>query len=361
MNKSVLILFAVFTFFSCKKEDDFLNQFGEVCEFKAKILSPDGYELNNIGNIEFNGTVHAFQMVNDLIGFAMLQNNVGGYVVVFKTIDGGQTWINLHVGINQLPRNMIFRDENFGIITVFDVTGCPPPNCLNKCVILKTEDGGLSWEEIEFVELKGSLNHPKYDNNGNLYANLNLNDTSAIIKSNDDGETWDTLYFSPELNYRLVTFCFEIYQDKIYTTTRDGNIIILNTSGQIIKTVVIDNFSIWDLEIIDENNFIVVQSGKVMKTTDGGNTWEQIYGKSARMIGFESIDIGLMLLNKSSCPTDYYQANDKIASTINGGLNWVESKETTTNLRSNYVDGQKMSNGKWFLFIDNDLIELRKN
>jgi photosystem II stability/assembly factor-like uncharacterized protein len=364
MKKSILLILGIIVFISCNKNDDddnSINQLGEVCDIKTEIKSPNGFEVNSIGEIDFNGSVQSFQFLDDEIGYAMMSKNVGGYVEIFKTTDGGQSWSNLEIGINQYPRSMLFKDENFGIITVHDVTGCPPPNCQNKCVILKTENGGMDWEEVEFQDLKGILYHPKFDSNGNLYANLKLNDQSALMKSDDNGVNWDTLFNSAELDFNLVTYSFEIYENKIFISAKDGKILVVDTNGQLIKTIEIDNAPIWDVEIIDENNLIVVQSGKVIKSTNGGDTWETIYNESARMIGFDSVDKGLMLLEKSSCPTDVYQVNDLIASTNNGGFNWIEAEETTTNLRINFSNSQKMGDEIWYMMIGNKLIEIKEN
>jgi len=256
---------------------------------------------------------------------------------------------------------MIFRDENFGIITVHDATGCPPPNCQNKCVILKTENGGLDWEQIEIEELSGILYHPQFDSEGNLYANLSLlYEQPVIVKSTDNGENWDTLFTSPELDIRLVTFSFKIFQDKIYASAKDG-ILVIDTDGQLVKAIGMEETSIWDLALIDEDNLVVAVSGKSIKSTNGGDTWETIHDQSARIIGFDSADKGLMLLQKSSCPTDVYQANDLIASTNNGGFNWSEAEETTTNLKLHFSNSQKMDDGIWYFMIGNELMKIKEN
>ncbi len=364
MKKSILLIVGLFIFIACNQRDDDDNPitpWGEVCDVKTEIMSPPGFEVKSIGEINFNGSVQAFQFINDETGFAMLSKNVGGYVEVFKTTDGGKTWVNLDIGINQFPRNMVFKDENVGIITVQDVTGCPPPNCLHKCVILKTENGGMDWVALELEGLKGVLHHPTYDSHGNLYANLKLNDQTVLMKSVDDGVNWDTLFSSTELDINLVTYSFEIYNDKIFLSARDGKIMVIGTNGQFIKTIEIGDSPIWDLEILDENTLIVVLTGKVIKTTNGGDTWETIYEESARMIGFDSVDKGLMLLEKSHCPTDVYQVNDLIASTMDGGLHWTEADETTTNLRINFSNSQKMGDGIWFIMIGNRLMEVKEN
>ena len=239
MKKSILLILGIIVFISCKNNDD--DNSIEVCAFKTEIMSPTGFEVNSIGAIDFNGSVQSFQFLDEKTGFAMLSKNAGGHVEVFKTIDGGKTWSNLNIGIKQYPRGMVFKDKNFGIITVHDVTGCPPPNCQNKCVILKTENGGIHWEEIEFEDLKGILYHPQYDQEGNLYANLYLNEQSTIMKSVDNGVNWDTLFSSAALGFRSVTYSFEIFEDKIFVSTKDGKISIVSTNGQLLKTIDVGN------------------------------------------------------------------------------------------------------------------------
>lgn len=345
---------------SCDKDETLIEQFGVVCEYKTDIMSPNGFDIKTISEIDFNGSVQTFQFVNEQIGYVMLTNNVGGYVEVFKTIDGGETWTDMNIGIDQHPRGMIFKDESLGIISVHDVTGCPPPNCQNKCVILKTIDGGSNWEEKEIEELKGILYHPNFDSEGNLYALLTLDNESTLMKSTDNGETWDSFFSSSELGFELLTYSYEIFEDEFYISGKDGKILVVGRNGQLQKTIEVSSSSIWDLEIVDEDNIIVVVSGEVIKSINGGETWETIYNGSARMIGFDSVDKGLMILEKSSCPTDVYQVNDLIASTNDGGQNWIEAEETTTNLHVNFQNSQKTTNGNWYIMIGNKLLDIKE-
>jgi len=360
MEKIIVAILTIVLLISCNKEETLIDENGPVCEIKTDIMSPTGYEITNIGEIDFNGSARSFQFVNELAGFAMLGNNVGGFVEIFKTTNGGETWTDLNIGIDQLPVGMVFKDENTGIITVHDVTGCPPPNCLNKCVILRTEDGGENWFEHEIEELQGILYHPQYGNDGNLYALLTLDQTVALMKSSDDGLSWEELFSSEELGFSLTTFTYKHFENTFYISGKEGKIFVVNNNGELLNTIEIENTDIWDLEIIDENNLIVVHSGKVIKSVNGGDTWETIYEESARMIGFDSVDKGLIFLEKSSCPTDVHQVNDLIASTNTGGFNWIEAEETTTNLRLNFQNSQQMPNGKWNMMIGNKLMEIQE-
>ena len=360
MNRILLTGLALIVIISCNKDETLIKELGEVCEYKTDIKSPIGYDINDVGEINFNGSVRLFQFVNEQVGYAMLGNNVGGYVEIFKTTNGGETWTDLYIGIDQHPKGMVFKDENIGILTVHDVTGCPPPNCLNKCVILRTEDGGQNWVEKEIEELKGILYHPKYDSDGNLYALLTFDEVSTLMKSTDDGKTWEEFFSSTELGFSLITFSYEISENKFYISGKSGKLLVVDSNGDLLKTIELGSSIIWDLEIVDENNIVVAISDEVLKSNNGGDTWESIYNESARIIGFKSTDKGLMLLNKSSCPTDVYQVNDLMASTNDGGRNWIEAEETTTNLRSNFQNSQKMANGNWFIMIENRLLNIKE-
>jgi len=362
MKSYLQILAVTILIFSCSDDliNDSLNntELGNVCEYRTDILPPLGFEIDTIGEVKFNGSVKSFQFLDEKIGYALASNNVGGYVEIFKTIDGGETWTDLEIGIDQFPRNMIFKDENVGLITVNDVTGCPN-NCQNKTVLLKTENGGQNWKEIEISNLNGILYHPQFDKNGNLYASLfQIDRSSVIVRSTDNGVTWSPFYTSPELGFQLITFSYKLFEDRLYVPTKDGNIEVVNTLGKQLKILEIGNNSIYDLEIIDKNNFVIALSGSVMKSVNGGDTWETITPESARIIGFENTEKGLILQKQSVCPTDVYQVNDLLASTDNGGSHWNEASSTTTNLRINFADSQQMGENIWYTMLNNYLVSI---
>ncbi|MEO1263427.1 MAG: hypothetical protein AAFZ15_31745 [Bacteroidota bacterium] len=365
-NSALLLLIALVMLVSCQKDEREevtivppINF--EDCDYKTDVSAPEGFTVNSIAKIDFDGTIRSFQFVNDQVGYALGSRNFGGFVAVFKTTDGGNTWTDLDVDIDQYPRNMVFKDENFGIISVHDVTGCPPPNCLNKCVILKTENGGQDWEEVELEGLNGILYHPQYDKEGNLYANLNLNDEYVIMKSTDDGASWSIFYNYQEFRFSSTTYSFKIFEDKLYVSGRDNKIYVINTNQELVKTIDIIGSPVWDVEIIDENNMVATVSGVAMQSTDGGTSWTTTYNQSARIIGFDSVDKGLMLLTKDYCPSDVFMANDVIAATNDGGTSWNEAPETTTNLGINFANSQKMGAGVWYFIADNTLIEVVEN
>lgn len=367
MEKIAFLLTAIILFVACNKKN--ITNSENVCETKTEILPPKGYSINTISEIDYNGSIRSFQFVNQQVGYLLASSNRGGYVDVYKTTDGGKNWVDLDLDITLKPRSMVFKDENYGIIAVHDTEGCPPPNCKHKCVILITEDGGITWQEKEVEDLKGTFYHPQYDTEGNLYANLSflnsnvspVESQTTLMKSTDDGLTWETFFSSADLDISLLTYSLKILNNKIFVSAKDNKILVIDKDGTLIKTIEINNLPIWDVELIDEDNFVVVTSTGVLKSINGGETWETIHNGSARMIGFDSVDKGLMLLTKSICADyDVFYPDDIIAATNNGGIEWIEPEEGATSLKNIFSYSQKIGDS-WYIIFGKQLLEIEDN
>ncbi|PHI18006.1 hypothetical protein CEQ90_20205 [Lewinellaceae bacterium SD302] len=356
-----LLLLVSMLFISCNTSDDeyFSNIPDGICDVNTEINPPIGFELNTLGGIDFNGSVRQFQIVNESIAYALLTNNRGGYIELFKSVDGGQTWIDLEVDIDMKPINMIFRDELFGIVTIRDFSNCTGSNCSRNSIYLETIDGGLSWQEKVVNNLNGTLYHPSFDSNGNLYSMLRTEKKSTMIKSINNGVDWEILFESEDLDFSLETFSYRLFDDRLYASGKDSTILIIDSNGSLINRFQSNVGSIWDLDVIDSSN-IIVAGRKLLKTSDGGVSWNIISDEISRIIGFDSPDIGLAILRKSTCPSDVYQVNDVIAATLNGGFEWIESNMTTTNLRLNYSNSQSITSGEWFIMINNILFKIER-
>lgn len=354
MKKKNLVLIGIILFFSCQKDNDY--QPNENCEFKTEISAPEGFEINLISTIQFNGGLNEIQFIDENIGFILGSSNVGGFPEIFKTNNGGITWTDLKLGNRNSSgsvRNMFFLTKEVGFISHYGLNGN----------LLKTTNGGLDWTEMSYQNLNGVTYHIQKDNNNNLYAILfrvdELETQTVLIKSIDEGENWQIINDSPELDISLVTFSFKLFEDKIYISGDNGKIIVTDLNGNQINVIQTDISNIRDLEIIDHNNIVVAGSKKTIKSSDGGLNWTTIYDKSARIINFTNSEKGLMLLNKSYCPGDVYQVNDVIAYTEDGGITWMESQEFT-NLSWNYRDYQKRADGSYIIMLRNELFRINK-
>ena len=266
--KQVIFIAISILFFSCNKTDEF--EF-EYCERIEELSAPNGLKLNRVSSIEFNGNFKELQFINDNVGYLLGQNSVGGYADVFKSIDGGKTWTNINLTLRENPINMFFLNEQIGFISYYGENGN----------LLKTINAGESWEKISYSELNGNLYHIQSDNSNNLYAMLSgLETQKKILKSTNEGVSWEVINQSNEIDFELVTFSFQVHEEALYISGKSGKLIITDLDGNEIKTIETNLSYIWDLDIIDLNNYVITSSEKTIKSTDGGVSWTEIYDKS---------------------------------------------------------------------------------
>ncbi len=360
MKKIILTLTVLL--FACDNGVVVINKYDDpLCQFYYTLTVPDQFELNKIGEARFPGSIVEFQFVTDAIGYILGSTTAGGFVMILKTEDGGRTWNDLGIEINyrQHPWNVFFKNENLGFITVHDVTGCPD-DCEYRAVLLKTDNGGLTWEEIVYPELRGSFYHLVFDEHGNVYAMLSslLDIPDALMKSSDKGATWNELYSSDDMEFKSIHFSFKLFDDKLYISGRDGKLIKIDTYGNLIDVIHTNQPYISDLRIIDENVLFIKGREGLLRSIDGGKSWTYIFKGRHQIIDFISANEGLVVLNEGVCPSWSYISSDVIAYTNDGGETWSKG-DYITNLISRF-SGHKKSGNDYYLMFGKTLVIIRK-
>jgi|GEM_PF-1807990 len=118
--------------------------------------------------------LHFFDGLNGLGAMNKLSNQGK----LFRTRDGGQTWVELHYGYTNRIQGISFYNQSVGIINVEDIG------------LLKTLDGGQSWSTIYE---NPSINHVEiFDEQTFLATNSNR----LVVVTNNGGDTWHTAYES---------------------------------------------------------------------------------------------------------------------------------------------------------------------
>jgi hypothetical protein len=84
MKYSIYLILVMFSIFACKKEDESVIQLNDVCKFKTGAKAPVGHNIQEIGKIDFDGSVKSFQFLDSLTGYALMTKNYGGFVELFK-------------------------------------------------------------------------------------------------------------------------------------------------------------------------------------------------------------------------------------------------------------------------------------
>lgn len=124
--------------------------------------------------------ITSITFINSLVGFCV------GVNVIYKTIDGGQSWTENQV--NNLGGNMMkikFKDSQNGfVVCLFDK-------------ILKTIDGGTTWQVTTPNKKIG------YYSVSSTRELSYVSGQGKILKSSDNGISWNTLENSPSDIYDI--------------------------------------------------------------------------------------------------------------------------------------------------------------
>jgi len=203
--------------------------------------------------------IFPYQLKYDMLSFTFINNSlgwlVGNYGIILKTTDGGETWNIQNSNTENYLYDVCFKDESIGIVGTS--TG-----------ILRTTNGGTSWS---FIPTSKAINNVILLNNSTGFAG----GMKLLLKTTDNGVTWNSTN-SDVSNYNCSSFSFS--SNSIGFTTSSF------ASSNILKT---ENLGTsWNFNYLSSLNSIdffsglrgvaVGNSGKIIKTDDGGNTWSDI-------------------------------------------------------------------------------------
>ena len=267
--------------------------------------------------------------LNDNVGWACN----GGYAAIYKTVDGGQNWqLQLSEYSAALPghhyfRNVEFLNENIGFL-----------GTLNN-QFLKTVDGGTTWNYVT-----------AFGNNTQSICGIDAVGTSTVygcgayfsgpitptspatpcyvIKSTDSGQTWEYKDMSAYAN-ALVEVLF-VDENTGYVAGNDsaGGVILKTTDGGTTWNAIyhsnVAGEYVWKLQVLFSNPNVIFGSvesvepylGKFIKSTDNGATWVTKNAPETiiQAVGFISENHGWM----GGHTTGFYETTD-------GGDTWTNT------------------------------------
>lgn len=247
MKHTILILLTTAIFFAGCKKDNVIQP-----SERYYNLSIDSLKTlqTNIPNDIYNDLI----FVNEATGYAISRNGR-----IIKTVDGGNKWTELISNVSFYLKRIQFVNSQTGYVIGGDDTGG---------YLLKTENGGVSWQKINL-----NMSEPGWPSG--MYF---LNKTTGFItgknyfkKTIDGGVTWTDVIDSKTENFNDVSFKtnkegFATAGSGKYYKTANGGI-----SWQLVQSDIIDalgeishsaskSFAISGLNLID------LQSGKVFTT-----------------------------------------------------------------------------------------------
>lgn len=231
-------------------------------------------------------------------------------------------WIEVASFENLSIRDVCFINSDKGFIT---------GGTLNDPVVLKTHDGGITWDTIG-EQINGyifSINFINYTT-GFITSSKNLD--SWIYRTTDQGNTWE-IVSDLTLSSYTVSFPTDSIGYAIQTLTEYALItktIDRGSTWEVISTFKTEwgGLGVTDFQFLTEDTgYMAYESGVVYRTNDGGLSFEQVYldfQYDLKSMFFLNIDTGYIVGKEKDCPilTDTCGV---VLKTSNGGVDWVIS------------------------------------
>ena len=296
--------------------------------------------LDNINNgwaVGDNGTILTTNDGGDSwtpqtsnVGFDLLRvkfdNSTSGWVVgrngtILSTTDGGNTWIEITSGVN---------------FDLFDVVHVSSNNYLafGTLGLLKSTDGGTSWDQAptNIVDVPSFMDMTFVNDN----LGFAVGNAGAIIRTKDGGDTWEYRRRNQENKVTEWLTNVQFIDENIGWCV--GATGITPYDGIILKTI--DGGDTWESRIFNANtppiasgieDFIfidtstgwIIAGSEIFKSVDGGFVWESQFP----MITSELNSVTFV----DSVNGWVIGMAGTILRTIDGGENWEDLTDTTTN------------------------------
>lgn len=285
--------------------------------------------------------------IDQVTGWAVGEGDVhDDILVIAKTTDGGSSWLRQNVAnvTHAIPISVFFANADTGYVAGEDG------------MFLRTTNGGFTWERKPvWGGLVSPINDVYFIDSKVGWVVSQSAEVGLALKTTDAGETWNlqfsvvfsmfrTLFMvnaqvgylggmgvyrttngginwvktpaSPSGSVRDMHFFNQdvgltVGADYIWRTTNGGETWTMVYPGQV-------NTELFSVSFIDEQNgFVSGARGMVLRTTDGGLTWNEltnIYINIVRLddIHFVNRQIGIVVGDDGG----------KIFRTSNGGVSW---------------------------------------
>ncbi|MCX7736305.1 MAG: T9SS type A sorting domain-containing protein [Candidatus Kapabacteria bacterium] len=216
-----------------------------------------------------------FDFVNKDLGYMGADSGL-----IFKTTDGGSTWIKIKVNTNRQILNIKFQNSSNGF-------------CLTSKELLMTNDGGFNWFNVAIPDsfIKSSNPFSTYE-----FYSLQCPDSNSIkihfysgklyfLISDDRGNTWSrseipkkgmlSYYFFDRYNGWLIQYYQTSYTDypQVVLYTTDGGFTWVKSLDTLVK--IISGLRKVYFRNIKEG-VACGENGVLFRTKDGGKKWEYL-------------------------------------------------------------------------------------
>jgi photosystem II stability/assembly factor-like uncharacterized protein len=340
MKKIIFVALSILILFGCKKEQIETTEPSTIDGLELTILQPNE-----------NYNLRAIHFIDNQTGFASGYNGQ-----LIKSTDGGSTWKELETNTTVPLYGIDFINNNIGFV-VGGKSGCEGTGCIPiGAVMLKTTDGGDTWEKITLnlndkIELKSI-----HFINASVGFAIGI---SSILITRDGGNSWEQ---------KIIENLEGTMQKIDFNGTQNGMIIC--NGGQIISTK--DGGNSWEINStisisgsvsvsLTENN-VAYASGntKIFKSNDFGISWVELTDSPTDNfdINFITKDFGFAIGRGSYSGGDWGHNYGAIFYTTDGGKNWIGNKNIKET--GSFHESSFPSENQGYIVSSNKIIKVRK-
>ncbi|SFB48753.1 Por secretion system C-terminal sorting domain-containing protein [Algoriphagus aquimarinus] len=188
-------------------------------------------------------------------------------------------------------------------------------------LIIRTSDGGTTWEELP-VSFDGKLLGVAF---WDANTGVAVGDNGLILKTQDGGDTWSQKNSTTNQSLKSIAVATE---NRLLASSVGGQILLSTNKGETwTKITSGTNQSLNDISFINSDTvYIAGDQGVILRSYDGGNKWSPLNsGQSTNLNGIAF-----------STPLIGYAVGDagKILKTLDGGNSWLpQISAVTTDLK----------------------------
>ena len=302
----------------------------------------DGWQVDTVyRGADYKGYLTHF--VNESVGYQVCTN----YPEILKTVDGGHSWETqkspLVVGRTS-PTSIDFLDEQTGFIT-FQRSGGGPDRYSTVPSLIRTRDGGKTWTLIE-ATINGTLSDAHFltvdEGVATLLELFTINQVPnsrrSVVRTTDGGASWQ-----PVSDIAIAMSLNAVY----YVNRQVG--FIRGTNRQLYRTL--DGGRNWQLTegplpngwetqpviFYDADLGYTNASDGFYRTIDGGKSWQLLWTGATDVMGFVNRKEQLFIrTTKVYNHGDYSDVERELRQTTDGGQTF-RSYPPVFNLRHPYV------------------------